>query len=122
MQNGGFAKFCNKVNFNKPLIHTIMIEQKEYKAIYEGLRVLCYLCGCIGHAPSKCLSNSLNQEKPVVENAINNSTTLYANERCENSEGQSTQITYGDTVESYMGPQDNNKPRENTNKTSQSYG
>ena len=43
-----------QVDVSKPLISTIVIEGLHQPVIYEGLNLLCFSCGRVGHKKGGC--------------------------------------------------------------------
>lgn len=46
---GKYARLCVLLNFNKPLVHTIVVDCHPFYLQYERLRSLCTICRAIGH-------------------------------------------------------------------------
>ena len=51
---GRFARVCVKLDLNKPLLPSIMINGVEKKIEYEGLHLICFKCGKYGHDNEHC--------------------------------------------------------------------
>jgi len=59
-----FARVCVKVNLKQPLKGTVVVNGECYYASYEGLNVICSLCGVFGHLAGACPKRSPG---PVVQ-------------------------------------------------------
>ena len=51
---GRFARLCIQLDLDKPLIKTIRVGKVKQAVIYEGIGLLCFHCGRIGHKLDKC--------------------------------------------------------------------
>jgi hypothetical protein len=51
---GRFARLCIQLDLDKPLIKTIRVGKVRQAVIYEGIGLLCFHCGRIGHKIDKC--------------------------------------------------------------------
>lgn len=43
------CKLCVQVNIDKPLINSVMIGKMVQQVQYEGINMLYFSCGCLGH-------------------------------------------------------------------------
>lgn len=50
-ERGQYTRLCVQVNFHQPLVHTLIIANR---ILYEGLRILWYTCGYLGHTSATC--------------------------------------------------------------------
>lgn len=50
-----------ELDLPKPIVISTLINRKYQKVEYEGIPIICYTCGKVGHLKDKCL---LNKEKP----------------------------------------------------------
>lgn len=53
-QLGKFARLCVELDVTKPLIPKVVIGSKIQKVEYEGLGIVYFCCGCIGHHVDSC--------------------------------------------------------------------
>ncbi|XP_062014120.1 uncharacterized protein LOC133730576 [Rosa rugosa] len=51
---GKFARVCIEVDLSKPLRPFVEVESVAYHVVYEGISMICFECGCFGHAKDKC--------------------------------------------------------------------
>ncbi|XP_062019300.1 uncharacterized protein LOC133735880 [Rosa rugosa] len=51
---GKFARVCVEIDLSKPLRRFVEVESVAYSVIYEGISLICFECGCYGHAKDKC--------------------------------------------------------------------
>ncbi|KAL4352195.1 hypothetical protein GQ457_06G022560 [Hibiscus cannabinus] len=56
-RRGKFARLALVVDLNKPLVSSVVIDGIKQKVAYEGLPLICYKCGCYGHAEGVCPLN-----------------------------------------------------------------
>nr|POE70008.1 uncharacterized protein CFP56_78128 [Quercus suber] len=70
---GRFARICVQINIDKPLINSIKIGKMVQPVQYEGIHMLCFACGCIGHRKDSCPS-IVRGPKPTIDNEGNNAT------------------------------------------------
>ena len=61
---GKFARICIEVDLSKPLKPFVEVESVAYNVVYEGISLICFECGCYGHAKDKCPT--------IVQAAANN--------------------------------------------------
>ena len=52
---GRFARLCIQLDLDKPLIKTVHVGRVRQVVIYEGIGLLCFHCGRIGHKLDRCL-------------------------------------------------------------------
>lgn len=53
-ERGKYTRLCVEVNISKPLLAMFTIRENSYKIEYEGLHMLCLLCGKFGHYKDGC--------------------------------------------------------------------
>ncbi|XP_058749521.1 uncharacterized protein LOC131622500 [Vicia villosa] len=53
-ERGKYARICVEVDLTKPLVAMFMIKERKYNVEYEGLHLLCTLCGRFGHYAEGC--------------------------------------------------------------------
>uniref|UniRef100_A0A2N9H5A8 CCHC-type domain-containing protein n=1 Tax=Fagus sylvatica TaxID=28930 RepID=A0A2N9H5A8_FAGSY len=51
---GRFARICIQLDLEKPLARTIRVGKAKIAVIYEGIGLLCFQCGKIGHRKEWC--------------------------------------------------------------------
>ena len=51
---GRYARICVQIDLCKPLINQILLEGLVQEIQYEGVRSLCFSCGCVGHRKDGC--------------------------------------------------------------------
>ena len=51
---GSYARLCLQIDLTKPLITTIRVGRLKQKVMYEGISLLCFSCGRIGHKVDSC--------------------------------------------------------------------
>ena len=51
---GSYARLCLQIDLTKPLITTIRVGRLKQKVMYEGISLLCFSCGRIGHKADNC--------------------------------------------------------------------
>ena len=51
---GRFARICIQLDIKKPLAQTVKVGKVKLAVIYEGIGLLCFLCGKIGHRKEWC--------------------------------------------------------------------
>ncbi|KAK9938790.1 hypothetical protein M0R45_015510 [Rubus argutus] len=85
---GKFGRLCIEIDLNKPLLPFVETEGTAYGVVYEGISLICFNCGCYGHAKANCPYN-ITEPHPTHaldgsnNNLVNNSPSAAA-EHCEN--------------------------------------
>ena len=51
---GKFARLCIQIDIDKPLTRTVRVGKTRLAVIYEGVSLLCFHCGKIGHRREWC--------------------------------------------------------------------
>ncbi|CAI9100910.1 OLC1v1038100C1 [Oldenlandia corymbosa var. corymbosa] len=64
---GKFVRVAVELNLNEPLTPSFQIEDRWQVVDYEGLPVICYNCGCVGHGSILCTSESRNQPETEAQ-------------------------------------------------------
>uniref|UniRef100_A0A2N9HXU9 CCHC-type domain-containing protein n=1 Tax=Fagus sylvatica TaxID=28930 RepID=A0A2N9HXU9_FAGSY len=59
---GRFARICVQIDLDKPLARTVRVGKTRLAVIYEGIGLLCFHCGRIGHRSELCPSRILEKE------------------------------------------------------------
>lgn len=57
-ERGQFARLSVEVDLTKPLLSKFRLDGKVWPIQYEGLRMLCFACGKVGHGAEKCGVNT----------------------------------------------------------------
>lgn len=65
MDRGQYIRLCVEVDLTKPLLSKFRLNGRVWKIQYEGLRLICFKCGHLGHKDIDC---SIFKESEVVEN------------------------------------------------------
>ena len=60
---GRFARICVQIDLEKPLARTVRVGKIRLAVIYEGIGLLCFHCGRIGHRSELCPSRVLETEE-----------------------------------------------------------
>ncbi|XP_074287666.1 uncharacterized protein At4g02000-like [Silene latifolia] len=64
-ERGQFTRMSIEVDIDKPLLSKFRLNKKVYHIQYEGLRMICFECGRLGHLKENCAVNVV--EKPDDE-------------------------------------------------------
>jgi hypothetical protein len=51
---GRFARLCIQIELDKPLIRTVRVGKIKLAVVYEGIGLLCFKCGKLGHKQEWC--------------------------------------------------------------------
>lgn len=86
---GKFVRVCVEIDLQTPLQPFIEIEGTAYGVVYEGISLICFNCGCYGHAKENCPNlspSNLVPHSPHSENLNSNTPqTLPTNEPIKSS-------------------------------------
>ena len=63
---GKYARLCEQVDVNKPLINMVLIGKFEQVVVYKGINKLCYACGRINHKKEMC-PHTIRCDVPPLE-------------------------------------------------------
>jgi hypothetical protein len=63
---GRFARFCVQPDLDKPLVKMICVGHVRHSVIYEGIGLLCFHCGRVGHKLESC-PERISQPSPNCE-------------------------------------------------------
>ncbi|XP_039015132.1 histone-lysine N-methyltransferase, H3 lysine-79 specific-like [Hibiscus syriacus] len=73
MTRGKFVRICVEVDLNKPLLSQIRIGNTIFNIEYEGLHLICFMCGMVGHksdaCPIKHFENPQTEKEKVMQQA-----------------------------------------------------
>nr|POE78860.1 transposon tx1 uncharacterized 149 kda protein [Quercus suber] len=73
---GRFARLCVQINIDQPLINTVKIGKMSQPVQYEGINMLCFACGRLGHRMDNCLavvrSNAGTNTRPPTQSPPEN--------------------------------------------------
>lgn len=97
---GRFARICVQINIDKPLINSIKIGKMVQSVQYEGLHLLCFSCGCIGHRKDSC-PFIVKGPEPMVDNHGNSSTETNSSPKEASMNETSQVVEKADSVEVY---------------------
>lgn len=64
-QRGQFTRLSVELDLSKPLLSKFWLKGRIWKVQYEGLRLICFKCGKIGHQGDNCTNDIVNLEKEV---------------------------------------------------------
>lgn len=69
---GKFARLCVEIDLQKPLKPCIGIAGMAYSVVYDGISMICFNCGCYGHAQDSCpyLKRDGAQENSATETTV----------------------------------------------------
>ncbi|KAI5431844.1 hypothetical protein KIW84_035842 [Lathyrus oleraceus] len=74
-KQGKYARLCVEVKLSKPLLAMFTIKDRRDKIEYEGLHLLCTMCGRYGNYKEGCPDKNMQKVDPnknVADNAKNN--------------------------------------------------
>ena len=54
MDRGQYVRFCVEVDLSKPLLSKFKLNGRIWKIQYEGLKMICFKCGHLGHKEDSC--------------------------------------------------------------------
>jgi hypothetical protein len=60
---GIFARLCIQIDIDKPLTRTVRVGKTRLAVIYEGVSLLCFHCGKIGHRRERCPIRALEESE-----------------------------------------------------------
>jgi hypothetical protein len=66
---GRFARICVQIDLDKPLARTVRVGKTRLAVIYEGIGLLCFHCGRIGHRSELCPSRVLEKDETPADTA-----------------------------------------------------
>ena len=69
-QRGQFTRLSVELDLSKPLLSKFWLKGKIWQIQYEGLKMICFTCGKIGHQQEKC--PSLHMEYNTATTSLGN--------------------------------------------------
>ncbi|XP_024195606.1 uncharacterized protein LOC112198713 [Rosa chinensis] len=104
---GQFARVCIEVDLSKPLRPFVEVESIAYQVVYEGISLICFECGCFGHAKDKCptlkVTDNTHSKQPTMN--YDEVTTHAANVETEVVDVSMQQcVPQNDVIKEDMGP------------------
>lgn len=54
---GRFVRICVEVDITKPLLTMFKMKKRVRQIEYEGLHLVCFDCGIVGHRKEECMKN-----------------------------------------------------------------
>lgn len=89
-QRGQFTRLSVELDLSKPLLSKFSLKGKIWKVQYEGLRMICFSCGKIGHQGDNCPGK--NSVQVDTEEAHN----MMEDDNSKNQKGNSSTIMEDD--------------------------
>jgi exonuclease III len=71
---GRFARLCLQLDLDKPLIRTVRVGKLKLAVVYEGIGLLCFKCGKLGHKQEWCPAGGTAESSVPHESAPATST------------------------------------------------
>uniref|UniRef100_A0A2N9HK07 DUF4283 domain-containing protein n=1 Tax=Fagus sylvatica TaxID=28930 RepID=A0A2N9HK07_FAGSY len=68
---GRFARICIQLDLEQPLARTIRVGKTKLAVIYEGIGLLCFHFGRIGHRSESCPSRVLEEIETPIDTSTN---------------------------------------------------
>lgn len=80
-ERGQFTRISVEIDLTKPLLSKFWLKGKVWKIQYEGLRMVCFTCGKLGHNTEGCPSTKApsNDEPMRVEEAVQGHSNATSN-------------------------------------------
>nr|GMC71113.1 uncharacterized protein LOC109183389 [Ipomoea batatas] len=73
IQRGKFARGAVEIDLTKPVVAVVMVDDVPRRVEFEGLHVICFDCGEVGHRSVSCPKNST--ETKVVQDPLQEANT-----------------------------------------------
>ncbi|XP_019159702.1 PREDICTED: uncharacterized protein LOC109156316 [Ipomoea nil] len=84
VERGNFARAAVEVDISKPLVALVQVHEEIQKVEYEGLHIICFDCGEVGHRTSACPKNkTCDEEKATGDNATDGQESMNVDKRQE---------------------------------------
>lgn len=58
-ERGQFTRISVEIDLIKPLLSKFWLKGKVWRVQYEGLRIVCFKCGKLGHTKEECTTQGL---------------------------------------------------------------
>ena len=68
MDRGQYVRFCIEVDLTKPLLSKFKLNGRVWKIQYEGLKMVCFKCGHLGHKEEVC--GRTQEQSSQVDNPV----------------------------------------------------
>ena len=66
---GRFARLCIQLDIDKPLVRMVRVGKTKLAVLYEGVGLLCFHCGKIGHRQEWCPNRAAEEFEQASINA-----------------------------------------------------
>lgn len=96
MDRGQYVRFCIKVDLAKPLLSKFKLNGRIWKIQYEGLKMICFKCGHLGHKEDKCESFQSNANMSVQQDEARNPNYIGGNGSGVKQVGPEVSSKYGE--------------------------
>ncbi|XP_010689461.1 uncharacterized protein LOC104903161 [Beta vulgaris subsp. vulgaris] len=74
MDRGQYVRFCVEVDLTKPLLSKFKLNKRVWMIQYEGLKMICFKCGHLGHKEDGCpVFREPQSEERVVQDTAGRS-------------------------------------------------
>jgi hypothetical protein len=70
MARGRFAHVCVEIDLMNLVVGKVGFRNNWYKVEYEGLHVICTLCGCYGHLSRNCERSVHPDVQPPIADGV----------------------------------------------------
>nr|POF12083.1 uncharacterized protein CFP56_08850 [Quercus suber] len=105
---GRFARLCVQINIDHPLIYSVKIGKMVQLVQYEGINMLCFSCGRLGHRLANCpevvRSNVGASSSPSTQSPPRNQSSCVSLEKDQSGElSQERSISNADVELEHVG-------------------
>ncbi|XP_021846727.1 uncharacterized protein [Spinacia oleracea] len=119
VDRGQYIRFCIEVDLTKPLLAKFRLNGRIWKIQYEGLRLICFKCGHLGHKYSDCTMFRSPPEQQMVsanngEGSVAVSKEVDTRRKPEEADQYGSWMLVQKTTRKY-----NTRPRNGANKQAQ---